>query len=101
MYEGEQQIGKASGAQLAAGVDLLRYPELSTNRRSAELGKLVIERERLLSPAWLSDVGHNRPNTPAGLPLAEAQAKAAPLTAQIRKLAEPVSMTLCLIPDEK
>jgi lysophospholipase L1-like esterase len=98
LFEGDRRLGEVSAEQLTAGVDLLRYPELSTNRRSAELGKLVEQRQRLLGPAWLTDVGHQRPQTPVGLPLAEAQRKAVPLTADIRRLAEPVEITLRLVP---
>jgi hypothetical protein len=98
LFEGDRRLGEVSREQLTAGVDLLRYPELSTNRRSAELWKVIEQRQRLLGPAWLTDVGHQRPQTPVGLPLAEAQRKAVPLTADIRRLAEPVEIRLRLIP---
>jgi hypothetical protein len=77
-------------------VDLLTLKDLSTNRRSAELWKLVAERQRLFGLAWLTDVGHKRPDTPKGIPLEEAQKKAAELEKQIRKLAEPAKITLTL-----
>ena len=34
-------------------------------------------RQQLLSPAWMSHIGHKRPGVKPGLPLAEAQARAA------------------------
>ena len=47
--------------------------------------KLVHERTRLLTDAWLSDTGHKRP-LKAGLPLEEAKTKAAALDEQIQAL---------------
>jgi lysophospholipase L1-like esterase len=45
---------------------------------------LVHDRGRILREAYLETAGHKRPGMSKGLPLAEAQAKAAELTAQIR-----------------
>ncbi len=52
----------------------------------SELLKLVDQKTRLLHDAWLSDVGHKRPGVKAGLPLKEAQKKAAELEVKIRQL---------------
>lgn len=98
LYEGDAWVAEVSREQLKAGLELTRYPKLSTNVRAAELLKLVQQRERLVSVAWLTDVGHKRPQTPVGLPLAEAQARAAPLTARIQELAQPVALRLRLVP---
>ena len=98
LFEGDRKFGEATGAELAAGVNLLRYPDLSTNRRSAELLKLVQERAKLVNGAWLTDVGHQRPDTPRGLPLEEARRRAEPLDAQIRRLAQPVTLALRVSP---
>jgi len=51
-----------------------------------ELQQLVSQRQSILHHAWLSHVGHKRPGTKAGLPMKVAQAQAASLTEQIRKL---------------
>jgi hypothetical protein len=51
--------------------------------------KLVQQRQRMLKDAWLTDTGHQRPGMNRGLPLAEAQAQALGLQAQIRALAAP------------
>ncbi|MBI1309737.1 hypothetical protein GC176_00405 [bacterium] len=51
-----------------------------------ELLKLVTQRQTLLHDAWLSHVGHKRPGVKPGLPLDEANAKAAEITEQIAKL---------------
>ncbi|RDC62785.1 SGNH/GDSL hydrolase family protein [Adhaeribacter pallidiroseus] len=48
--------------------------------------KLVTERQNLLRDAWLSDTQHQRPGLPAGLPLSEAQTKAAELKKQLQTL---------------
>jgi hypothetical protein len=58
---------------------------------------LVQQRQQLLGPAWLTDVGHNRPDTPKGMALAEAEKQAAKLEAQIRMLAQPRHLTLRLV----
>jgi lysophospholipase L1-like esterase len=54
----------------------------------AAILKLVRQKQRLLKDAWLTDTGHQRPGMNKGLPLAEAQAKAAELDRQIRSLAQ-------------
>ena len=41
--------------------------------------KLVHARGAILTDAWLTETGHRRPGMNKGLPLAEAQAKAAEL----------------------
>jgi hypothetical protein len=63
--------------------ELLVY--LSTNP-DAPLLKLVRERRKLMMAAWLTATGHLRPGVPAGLPLAEAQSKAAAIEQSIREL---------------
>ena len=45
--------------------------------------KLVQQRQRMQKDAWLSECKHLRPGMKAGLPIAEAQAKAAELEKQI------------------
>ncbi|MCA1964870.1 MAG: GDSL-type esterase/lipase family protein [Prosthecobacter sp.] len=47
----------------------------------------VKKKHALLRPAWLSHVGHKRPGTPAGLPLPEAEAKAAEFDREAHRLA--------------
>jgi pimeloyl-ACP methyl ester carboxylesterase len=47
----------------------------------------VRRKHGLLRPAWLSHVGHRRPGVGAGLPLVQAEAEAAPLDAEARRLA--------------
>jgi lysophospholipase L1-like esterase/pimeloyl-ACP methyl ester carboxylesterase len=44
-------------------------------------------KQAVLAPAWLSHVGHLRPGIAPGLPLAEAEAKAAEFDAEARRLA--------------
>jgi lysophospholipase L1-like esterase len=97
LFEGDHCLGEVSGAQLQAGLDLTAIPDLSTNRESPELGKLARERQQILGLAWLTDVGHKRPDTPKGLPLAEAQHRTAALEARMRKLAQPVALHLRLV----
>jgi lysophospholipase L1-like esterase len=53
---------------------------------SQELLKAVHQRTSLLHDAWLSHVGHRRPGVKAGLPLEEANQKAAQLDVAIANL---------------
>ncbi|MCX6215009.1 SGNH/GDSL hydrolase family protein [Spirosoma sp.] len=65
-------------------------PDLTTSvasiPNSAQVIKLVAARQNLMKDAWLTATGHKRPGMNVGLPLTEAQAKAAELDAQIRQL---------------
>jgi len=101
LFEGDKKLGEVGREELAAGVDLTRYKDLSTNVRASEIGKLTAERDAMLGLAWLTDVGHKRPDTPKGIPLADAQKQAAELEVKIRKLAEPQKIALRLVPVEK
>ncbi len=53
---------------------------------AAQLLKLISERQSIMKDAWLTTAGHKRPGMKVGLPLDEAKAKAAELTAQIKSL---------------
>jgi lysophospholipase L1-like esterase len=98
VLEGEHLLGTPSREELGNGVNLLQFNKLSTVQRSQELLKLVIQRQEILSLAWLNAVGFKRPGTPAGLPLEEARQKASELEAKIRKLAHPTEIALTIRP---
>jgi lysophospholipase L1-like esterase len=51
---------------------------------SPEVLKLCTQRQELLRDAWLTDVGHKRPDMKKGEPLEAAQAKAAEILKQIQ-----------------
>lgn len=53
-----------------------------------EIQGLVQQKQAVLRDAWLTATGHKRPGVKAGLPLTEAQAKAAELDARARMLAK-------------
>jgi lysophospholipase L1-like esterase len=89
IVEGDKVVGEATREQLAGGVDLTRLPRLSTNQHAAEAGKRIRQRERLVGLAWLTDVGHKRPDTPKGEPLAQALEKARQLDRTIDELVRP------------
>jgi lysophospholipase L1-like esterase len=48
----------------------------------------IKKKQGLLRPAWLSHVGHKRPGNAPGLPLPEAESKAAVFDAEARQLAK-------------
>jgi hypothetical protein len=60
---------------------------LAVHPRGQEILKLIQQKQRLLKDAWLTETGHQRPGMNKGLPLAEAQAKAAEWARQIHQLA--------------
>src|SRR5205823_7439362 len=72
-------------------------PGSRLRRRTAEIWPLVQQRQQVLAAAWLTEVGHKRPGTPAGLPLAEAQRQAGKLETRIRDLAQPAPITVRLV----
>lgn len=68
-------------------LDLVRPAELNPQA----LG-LIVQRQNLLRDAWLTHVGHKRPGVKKGLPLDEANEKAAELWKKLSEsLAEPAS----------
>ena len=56
--------------------------------QAEEIRNKIEEKNQVLGLAWLTHVGHKRPDTPKGISLEEAQKKAATLDKQIRKLCE-------------
>jgi len=74
LYLGEKQIASAPGV-----LATLKHP------KKEELLKLVSQKQSVMKDAWLTAAGHKRPMN-AGLPLAEAQKKAAEIDLQIDNL---------------
>jgi len=77
-------VGELSGADRPAAMEVmnrLRDPG------AADFLKLVRERRSILSDAWLTEAGHQRPGMKQGLPIADAEAKAKELSERIRKQA--------------
>jgi lysophospholipase L1-like esterase len=99
LKEGDRDIGTFTKEQLEAGLDLLNFPTLTTNQRAKELFKLVHQRQRILTDAWLTEVGHKRPGMAKGLPMDEAKARAREIENRIRALAQPVTLALALDPE--
>jgi lysophospholipase L1-like esterase len=58
----------------------------ATHPRGRDVLQRVSARQEVLKLAWLSATGHTRPGVKAGLPLAEAEAKAAVLQSEIDAL---------------
>lgn len=59
---------------------------VSEHSNGTAILKLVQQKQRILKDAWLTETGHQRPGMNKGLPLTEAQAKAAELDREIRAL---------------
>jgi lysophospholipase L1-like esterase len=81
-----RQILLHLGARDVDGLDNSRAM-LAAHPHGEELLKLVQQGQRLLKDAWLTETGHQRPGMNKGLPLPEAQAKAAALSKKIQDLA--------------
>ncbi len=81
-----QQLIRAcsgSGATLAASPTAM----LAADHVSTKTLRIIEKRMALLRNAYLTAAGHQRPGIAKGLPLEEAQAQAAALTAEINRLA--------------
>lgn len=83
---GHQVMARALLQGLGVPLDSLaaafsEYDDADSKR--ARLFALVHRRQRIMTDAWLTAAGHQRPMSP-GLPLDQAEAKAAELTGQIR-----------------
>ena len=76
LHLGAKDLAKVESATEMVGV----HPN------GARILKLVQQKQRALKDAWLADAGHKRPGMSKGLPLPEAQARAAELDEQIRTL---------------
>lgn len=94
LFEGDKVIAKLTAQEAARGIDLLTVKELATNQHAAELLKLIQQRQRIQTDAWLNETGHLRPGMTKGLPVAEADEKATKLQAEIQRLAQPVVLKL-------
>ncbi|MBS1577199.1 MAG: SGNH/GDSL hydrolase family protein [Bacteroidetes bacterium] len=76
IYLGFKGLEKTAGIQQG----------IQQNADPLKLIKLITERQTLLRDAWLTATGYIRPGLPAGLPLAEAQAKAREMLKEIKQL---------------
>ena len=94
IVESTQIIGSATDEDLANGISLTSFRDFSQNVQSNRLGKLIQDRQQIMGPAWLSDIGYKRPGTPKGLPLDEAMKRSAVQTQEIRRLALPVTIEM-------
>ena len=78
-------VGELSGDDRPAAMELMN--KLRNPESAAGLMKLIQQRRKILSDAWLTKVGHSRPGMNKGLLLEEAQAKSKELGEAIRKQA--------------
>ncbi|HWD94776.1 MAG TPA: SGNH/GDSL hydrolase family protein [Verrucomicrobiae bacterium] len=78
LYLGAKDVENAANASAMA----------ASNPHGGEILKLVRQKEELLRDAWLNFCGFKLPGVKPGLPVPEAEAKAAELDKQIRELAK-------------
>jgi hypothetical protein len=86
LYEGDRLIGAATAEEWKKGVDLTKWSKFSTNERTAELWDQIQKRQRILGLAWLTDIGHKRPDTRKGIPLADALKYGSEIDAKVNEL---------------
>ena len=82
--EGHLVMARPLLAEWGLEVDAAGLP---AHPNGAAIFEQVKQKQLLLRDAWLTATGHKRPGVKAGLPLAEAQAKAAVFDAEARRLA--------------
>jgi lysophospholipase L1-like esterase len=98
LFAEDQLLATASREELAAGIDTRQFPGLITTDRGRHILQLLHSRNRIMSDAWLTFVGHKRPGMLKGLPIKEAEAEAASLDRQIQELSRPVELHIRLLP---
>ena len=91
IYLGASDI-KNADSHLAMLAGWHNYPDLM---------KLIVNKQELLRDAWLTETRHTRPGVKAGLPLPEAEAKAAEMDKQLRELARTSENRSLLSPGTK
>ncbi len=69
-----QVIGSATAAEFAKGIDIARFKNLAIFAGNDKLGATIQERQRKSGLAWLTEIGHKRPDTPKGARFDEAMA---------------------------
>jgi lysophospholipase L1-like esterase len=79
LYLGAKDVEKADNAAAMVAA----YPH------GEEILKLVQQKQQLLRDAWLNFCGFKRPGVKAGLPVPEAEARAAELDRRIQQLTKP------------
>ncbi len=89
----EQLIAGLAPAELDAWRKIQSAEFFQTTKAKAFAGT-IRERGRILADAWLTDTGHTRPGMAKGLPLYEAQTKAAELEKRIRDEAKQIAPRL-------
>jgi lysophospholipase L1-like esterase len=98
LFEHDQLLATISREELASGLDTRQFAGLITTDRGRYILQLIHTRNRVLSDAWLTFVGHKRPGMTKGLPVREAEAQAASFNQQIQALGRPVELHFRLAP---
>jgi hypothetical protein len=94
LKDGADRTTPIAADVLAKGVDLAELLKLSTDKKPSQVLKLIQEKNRIMGQAWVTHVGHKRPDTPKGMPFEEAKKKAAALDEEIRKLCKPKEISM-------
>ena len=100
LYEGDRLIGTATADEWKKGIDLTKWNELSTNKRSAELWDLIQKRQHILGLAWLTNVGHKRTGTRKGIPLADALKYGTEIDGKVAELFKTPALKLRIVSEE-
>ena len=97
LFEGQQPLGDFTREQFERGIDLTDLPQLSTNQQAAAVLKLIQEQRGMLDPAWRA-AWIKPPAKPPAKSLEQVEAEAAALEPKIRAAAQPMVITLRLVP---
>jgi lysophospholipase L1-like esterase len=60
----DQVVGTATSDELAKGISIARFKGLRIFGDTAEIGKRIRDRQQRMGLAWLTEIGHKRPDTP-------------------------------------
>jgi lysophospholipase L1-like esterase len=88
--EGHWRIAREILRYFDAAAEVCDAPDVAaalvSSANVAEVVKLIREKQRVLTDAWLARIGHQRPGMSSGLPLAEATARATELDGEVNRL---------------
>jgi lysophospholipase L1-like esterase len=92
LMAGDQELGQLTREDLAAGVDLLQFANLPTNRTAAEVLKLVQQRNGQIYSAWRKEIDQSKGAGQTAQYSDEAKA----LDKRLRELCQPKELMMRL-----
>ncbi|MBX9677824.1 MAG: SGNH/GDSL hydrolase family protein [Gemmataceae bacterium] len=98
---GGTPVAPYSSEDLAKGVTIRASQLIVLLAKAHSVLELATERERLVRHAWLTEVGHKRPDIPKGQPLEKVEPKLREIDREMRALVQPLAIEVELRKLEK